>query len=256
MKFTLTDLTLETTRRCNIQCEHCMRGYAQRVDLTPEIVDLILDNPEIAKINYIYFSGGEPTLNPKIIIYTIDKIIAQNLNVCAVSMLTNGQVFDIELVEAFNRFNAYRNQKIKEYLANYYFKDELEKIITANMDGHARIIFSVDSYHQPVSLAIKRAYLKASRGLQFSVSYIGQEDVYQTGLATFGQKFQYHLKELGYYEDDIGYTIINNIYVTAKGNIVCDGIGTYEDMDNLNMGHLSEVSLKRVLQKYGKPLEG
>ena len=50
MKFDIQSLTLEVTRRCNLACEHCMRGDAQNVDMTYEMVDKILDNEEINSI--------------------------------------------------------------------------------------------------------------------------------------------------------------------------------------------------------------
>ena len=56
MKFILNDLAIETTRRCNMKCEHCMRGLSQNIDITPELIDMIFDNAEIASINHICFS--------------------------------------------------------------------------------------------------------------------------------------------------------------------------------------------------------
>lgn len=58
MGIILEDLAIETTRRCNLKCDHCMRGVSQNIDLTPEIIDYILENDEIKRINHICFSGG------------------------------------------------------------------------------------------------------------------------------------------------------------------------------------------------------
>ena len=36
----------EVTRRCNLSCEHCLRGDAQNLDMTKETVDKVLDHIE------------------------------------------------------------------------------------------------------------------------------------------------------------------------------------------------------------------
>lgn len=154
MKYILYDLAIETTRRCNMKCEHCMRGESQNIDASNDIIDMILNDEEIKQIDHICFSGGEPTLNPNIIIYAIDKIIDENINVSEIVMVTNGQIFNKELVEAFNRFNEYRNQRIKQQLiarySNKSSEDLLDSLIKENTDGHARITFSVDRFHYPI----------------------------------------------------------------------------------------------------------
>ncbi len=43
MRFALHQLVLETTRRCNIRCKHCMRGESQNINLTKETVTQVLN---------------------------------------------------------------------------------------------------------------------------------------------------------------------------------------------------------------------
>ena len=66
---------------------------------------LFFERNDIEYINHICFSGGEPTLNPEIITYTIEKIINEKKAVGSVSTVTNGQIFSKEIVDAFNHFN-------------------------------------------------------------------------------------------------------------------------------------------------------
>ena len=106
MGFILESLALESTRKCNLKCGHCMRGPSQNIDLTNEIIDTFFNNNDIKRISNIIFSGGEPTLNPEIIVYTINKIITENIDVCNIAMVTNGQIFNKEIVDAFNRFKT------------------------------------------------------------------------------------------------------------------------------------------------------
>ena len=53
-------LVIEVTRRCNMKCEHCLRGDAQNLDISTATLS------EIAKHIYpssVTFTGGEPSLN-------------------------------------------------------------------------------------------------------------------------------------------------------------------------------------------------
>lgn len=42
-KVAFSRFMFEVTRRCNFQCEHCMRGDAQNVDLSESAIDNLLD---------------------------------------------------------------------------------------------------------------------------------------------------------------------------------------------------------------------
>ncbi|MBQ6282954.1 MAG: radical SAM protein [Bacilli bacterium] len=257
MKFILHDLAIETTRRCNLRCEHCMRGESQNIDASKEIIDMILNNDEIKRIDHICFSGGEPTLNPNIIIYAINKIITENIDVLEIVMVTNGQIFNKDLVEAFNRFNEYRNQRIKKQLTAHYNelgKDALNSIIQDNTDEHARITFSIDRFHYPISKEVRDNYKKYARGIKITEKDVDDEDIYKTGFATIGKDFNYKLDQLRYCKDGEYYMVIDNMYITSTGFITSEGMGQYSDMDRINMGHLSNTTLSEILATYGTPV--
>lgn len=253
MKFILHDLAIETTRRCNLKCEHCMRGESQNIDISKEIIDIILNNDEIQRIDHICFSGGEPTLNPNIIIYTIDKIIAENIDVLEIAMVTNGQIFNRDLVEAFNRFNKYRNQRD---LFDESSEDISDSLIQANADKHARITFSIDKFHYPISQKVRDNYQKYAKDIKITETDVKDEDIYKTGFSTIGKEFDYKLDQLRYYNEGEYYIVFDNIYITATGFITSEGMGQYSDMDKINMGKLSNTTLSQVLATYGTPVMG
>lgn len=259
MEFVLNQLVLETTRKCNLQCKHCMRGEKQNVDLTKNIVDMIFNNKEIRGIKTICFTGGEPTLNADIIIYTIDKIINEHLEVGNIVMETNGQIFNQKLIEAFNRFNEYRNNYINNYLnntfkGNAYMREQIRK---NNIDENVYICFSVDKFHQKIEKDVKFAYVKNARGLKFNIiSKMAEDEIYKTGNATVGKEFKYRLNPISYYQEANYYIIPNALYITVDGNITSEVIGQFSDIDKTNLGHISKVTIKDILTNYGNPLMG
>ena len=60
-KIGVRSLILEVTRRCNMCCDHCLRGDAQDLDMQKETVDALLE--QVGSIGGVTFSGGEPLLN-------------------------------------------------------------------------------------------------------------------------------------------------------------------------------------------------
>lgn len=52
------NLVLEVGRKCNLRCEHCLRGEAEELTMPIETAKAILDG--ISAIGFITFTGGEP----------------------------------------------------------------------------------------------------------------------------------------------------------------------------------------------------
>jgi organic radical activating enzyme len=257
MKYNIRELDFETTRRCNQTCPgYCMRGESQNVDLTKDIVDAVFDNKSIGRIDSICFSGGEPTLNPGIIVYTINKIIQSDIDVCNVVMVTNGQKYCKEIVDAFNRFNEYRNIKLKQKIQREYEtlgEEFCEKLIKDNTDNHARITFSTDEFHHPVLPEVKAAYYQNAKGLKITeTGNKKEEDIYKTGFATIGKEFNYDIRPLRYrVEDEDTYYLVEELYVTANGKYTTQGMGRYKDMDRINIGNVKEATLTDLVNCYG-----
>ena len=71
LTMTVDQLTLEVTRRCNMNCAHCLRGDAQCLDMSKEVVDKVLQ--DIDYISFLFFTGGEPSLNIPIMDYFLSR---------------------------------------------------------------------------------------------------------------------------------------------------------------------------------------
>lgn len=60
MKLHLKSLVLEITRKCNMDCKHCMRGKSQNLHMRYEVLETIFR--KIKKIDHLVITGGEPSL--------------------------------------------------------------------------------------------------------------------------------------------------------------------------------------------------
>lgn len=70
-------LSFEITRRCNLNCRWCAKGEPQNIDITKEIIDKTLDEISDCKLHLIQITGGEPLLNPDMLVYLVEQIIAR-----------------------------------------------------------------------------------------------------------------------------------------------------------------------------------
>ena len=151
-KICFDTLIVETTRRCNFQCLHCMRGDAQDVDINAQMMDNLLDQTEL--IGRLFISGGEPLLNVNALELLFEGIRARNIILLDFSLITNASIFDEQFVESMKRFGEYVracNQICRPTLHQFPFT--------------AYLGVSLDRYH-PESKRCEENYKKYKEALQ------------------------------------------------------------------------------------------
>ncbi len=111
----INTLSIELTRRCNLNCDFCARGPAQNMTITKEIIDKTLDEIKDYYILDIRLNGGEPFLAPEVIDYLIDQLIKKEIAFCGLCVFTNGTIKSQQIAEALN--------KAADYITNHqYYK--------------------------------------------------------------------------------------------------------------------------------------
>lgn len=247
MKFILHDLTIEVTRRTNE--ERCFqKGFPQNIDLTIDLVNALFESNEIERIDSLTFTGGEPTLNHEIIIYIIDKIIANEINVAKINITTNGKLINKELLQAFSRFNAYRNRLITNYTYEH-IRDNREladKIIRLSLNNHVQINISAE---QTDFLKFKEEYEKNSFGLWIMKENI--QNISENRVCNIPIKRE--LKDFLYSKELDAYAVSEKLYLTSTGYITNLTDVYYIDMDISNMGNIKDKSLQEMISEYGTP---
>lgn len=91
----ISNLIIEVTRKCNISCEHCLRGEPINVHQKKEYIDSLLD--QVSYIGTVTFTGGEPTLNVPIMEYFLEQCKVKGVSVDGFYVVTNG----IKVPESF-----------------------------------------------------------------------------------------------------------------------------------------------------------
>ncbi len=239
-------VAIEITRRCNEHCIFCMRGEPQGIDISKEYIDKLLGEKRVIIAN-LTLSGGEPTLNEKLVEYIIDKIIQERLVVLSLQMPTNGLLYSETIIRAFERFYDY----VSEHLLEIYHLLELRNPIV-------EIRISNDQFH----LEANALYHKSNEKIK--ITYTGNKDILDddvllTGRAKkeipFGRHFDYHLLELVIHRDKYACVFANSFYLTSTGFVTNQGDGEYKDMDTINLGRIEEFSFEQLLKEKNKQLE-
>lgn len=124
------DVAIEITRRCNMKCAHCLRGNAQNMDVTKEVIDKFFDGfAGGAYVSTILLTGGEISLNVPAVRYVLKAIKDRGITVGSFYMVTNGKNL--------------RNLKalVRASLDWYLFCDDNE---------YSTLTMSRDMFHEPL----------------------------------------------------------------------------------------------------------
>lgn len=101
----ITDVMIEATRKCNMNCDHCLRGKQENIEQTKENIDILFS--KVSYISCLMFTGGEPSLNPSIIEYCIESAKRNNVDIANFWLATNGKEIKEDFIVACLRLYAY-----------------------------------------------------------------------------------------------------------------------------------------------------
>ena len=217
-------LSFEVTRRCNLNCKHCMRGNSQDLDMSEEIVKRTLDS--IPELYYINFTGGEPSLNTKLIEFIIDELKRRAIKVYGFDVVSN-------VVDTNNINNLIR---ILSNFKTYCFDDRVDT---------SRLAISIDEYHKFMELPTQKC--------NFTLCYKKElEEVLNLGRAKDlnckkTSKDANFINVIRQYGTD---TIMlgNSIVVSANGDVRLSVDYEYSSTDDV-IGNVLENSLGDIISK-------
>ena len=101
----LSEFVIDVTRRCNMACEHCLRGEAEDMDLNLDFARKALEG--IRSIDEIVFTGGEPSLNVPCMEALLRICKESGLRVNSFFLATNGKEVTMNFLECLMHWYAY-----------------------------------------------------------------------------------------------------------------------------------------------------
>ena len=201
-------LALEITRKCNLNCKHCLRGPSENKDMSYETLYETLKN--IDEITYVCFTGGEPTLNLDAIKNFIEICREFPIRVDNFHITTNGKKYSQELVDLCEEmyFNfCYDGDSFLCVSRNKYQNEDLGETPNGYMD----LSYYSDSQYKLGDRDWD--ILKMGNAETFGVREIPQEKL-----------------------DTDGETIYGEMYVNVNGYIISGCDWSYEIQEKLKCG--------------------
>jgi len=243
MELNIQNAVIEVTRKCNMKCEHCLRGAAQRKTISDQHIYKFLQL--IDDIGSLTITGGEPTLAMDSLEQIRQCIIYGNCSVSDFYMVTNGKAINVDrLAEwAYNMKNC------------------------CSFDELSGVAFSFDMFHTQ-TLEWKQAEKQQRNFERLQEKMEMEYGIYDEGCGEFVRKhsdnsWSYdslisegrakdfgsrnntkYTFEIDEYDDTIHFSE-TELYLSSNGYIVAGCNWSYESIDNneeIRIGHIDDIN--------------
>lgn len=232
MNLYVSCLVLEVTRRCNMLCEHCMRGDAQNLDMSNEVINKVFE--QVHAVSDLTLSGGEPSLAVSVIEKVTEHIIMRGTEVSNFFVVTNGKT------------TTARAKKFAHALLNLYF------VMSSPEEELTGLVVSGDAWHEKVK--IPHVY----EGLSFFMGDRRHGPTSEEGVINEGRAYDNGIGrrrsvEVGSFEVDDTPNIeqvLGTLFVAANGNVssICDI--SYARMDEEPIGNVLKTPLIDIIRQW------
>ena len=233
MEITLTDCIIEITRKCNLSCEHCLRGDAENVDIDLSYIDRLFQSTNY--ISCLTITGGEPALNIEAIRYIYDCIIRYDVKIGNFFLVTNGLLNQTELlIEVIKLYEICRDNEITSVAISHGF-------------FHG---YDLDEIKSPLKYLKFFEDTKNDPDYDFVIPEGRGEDCSYMEKDEIDYPLTYTCYDSDVIDDDSEITIDNMFYLNAKGDIVTNCDWSYQTQEKQKLANITEKNwIKKLIEK-------
>lgn len=245
-KYIFAGLTVELTRKCNMNCPHCGRGDAQDKTMSTDTIDRLIE--DVDKVAFLSVTGGEPLLEMDRLLYLIQSI-SNKWDIVALDIVTNGSILDERIIGAFETFCSVDPKR------NVLFSISKDEYHTAGAHETAM------SFYKPL-VQEANARLNPSDGNGITLDYhnVAERTLGYSGRAKAiidkSKKKKKLSKALSV--DEIGShrlkiknnSVYCNVFITADGGITTPNGMEYSKEDANIFGYLSDDTLSSIIKRF------
>jgi organic radical activating enzyme len=215
-----------------MNCPHCLRGPAQNATISKELIRKVLN--QFNDIKCLTLTGGEPSLVPELIKYTVDYVVNHNIELGALYIVTNGKVYSQQMVNAMRK--AY----------NYSYDPEMCALCVSVDEFHDK--YDADAYMRYELEPFFRRDKEQSKLRNF---LINEGNAYYNGI---GKRNLNVRTEINSAYVNISDSVIDLeddlIYVTTEGNVLLDCDVSYENESMYTIGNINDSTLEDIIMAH------
>lgn len=234
----VSNVIIEVTRRCNMACDHCLRGCAQNMDIEESTLEAFFS--KVDSIGVLTITGGEPSLVPEKINAVVRIAKAHNVDIGSFYMVTNGKETSLEFIQAVIALYAYCGEKEACTLA-----------------------YSDDIFHEEITEENKMLLEALRFTSPRNDSHVSYDSVITEGRAEengLGGGNRARELELHNFEIDEEYGIQDGeFYINCKGNILplCDLSFETQEIKSLILGNINRANFNIInaVKRFNKKVQ-
>lgn len=245
MEIFISSLVVETTRKCNMRCRHCMRGDAQNQNLHIEMLEKFLK--DVDGIGSITFSGGEPSLNLKPMRWFADYLQTHSDFHCGYFyVVTNGKQYNEEFLDVLREiyFRCSEQEECRLVLSKDKFHERIsDRCYNFYMGFEEKIFdypFLVNECGEP-EIEIKKlpSILGRGRALDYGIA---------TNFRPVGEKLHVDYVECFERNGELCVDISDDtVYLNVFGEVFADCDLSYEQQEKYAIGDLRKENLSDIV---------
>ena len=228
----IDNLVLELTRQCNLKCQHCLRGGAQRLKMSREVMYNTLSH--VSHIGCLTLTGGEPSLATDVMEELISFLKWHKVTLSYFYIVTNGKTRN-----GWKKFLGLCGEL-------YEWADE---------KGSCSLSCSQDKYHREMH-DINLNKFREEWG--YYLPYFqpeGHKEVYNVlreGRSASGLGWKDPVQQKPWVIEDESELCIYEgmVYVAANGNVTSECDMSFSRIDKESKGNVLKAPLPEIIRGY------
>jgi len=239
------NVIVEVTRRCNMECLHCLRGNPQPVKMQEKYVRYFLQNFEY--ISTITLTGGEPSLPSGMdgIDLVIEALRGWHIDLGNFYIATNGKRITDRFVAQLRHlyFMCSDNEVSRVDLSNDKYHDRCSSWVPDKLDSlNYELAEDLVGVKTPTSSRFVWEATLLNQG-RAETNQLGQKDY-------DGEEILWKVSE---YDEDVFETSEGSLYLNCRGNVIrgCDFSYIDQDKPENILCRYDTGDLERVIREKG-----
>lgn len=239
MSLHIDNLVLEVTRKCNMRCQHCLRGNAQRMDMPRHVMFRTLR--DVSSIHCLTLTGGEPSMVPGVLEELRSEIICSRVEINYFYVVTN----------AHSTRNRSCFIEFLDWLHDYTDEPEMNALVVSQDQFHTaehepKWNGFVNEWGEPLP------YFHREERQQYIINVLNEGRAEELHTGTANRKEQRGWELYQWEEEGEIQVMDNELYVSANGNVTSCCDMAFKRIDREAYGNVLKEDLETIILRHGE----